>query len=293
MRLFPTSPEDAMPQGHRDVIVVTDADAVARTAAERILARLRRSTDRFAVCLAGGSTPERLYELLAREPYRNAVSWKHVHWFWGDDRFVPHDDPRSNYGMARRLLLDRVPVRSDKIWPIRTSVENVEEAARRYETELRRFYGGERLLPGRPLFDVVLMGLGSDGHTASLFPGHAQLEEKVRWVVGVPQAGLEPYVPRVTLTFPALASSREMLFLVSGPSKREILTQVLAGADLPAAHAYSDGELVWLVDGDAAPERRDASPTLASAGSAGVSPATGKERAGETPALPRGGQGGG
>jgi len=250
-----------MPQRHREVIVVADADALARAAAERILARLHRSAGRLAVCLAGGSTPERLYELLAGEPYCNAVPWNHIHWFWGDDRFVPHDDARCNSGMARRLLLDRMPVPSGNICPIPTSVENVEEAARRYETELRRFYGAERLLPGRPLFDIVLMGLGPDGHTASLFPGHAQLEEKIRWVVGVPEAGLEPFVPRVTLTFPTLASTREMLFLVSGPSKREILTQVLAGADLPAARAYSDGELVWLVDRDAAPERRDVTRT--------------------------------
>jgi 6-phosphogluconolactonase len=253
-----------MPQRHPEVIVVADADALARVAAERILARLRRTSDRLAVCLAGGSTPECLYELLAGEPYRDAVPWNHVHWFWGDDRFVPHDDPRSNSGMARRLLLDRVPAPSGNIYPIPTSAGNVEEAARRYETELRRFYGAEQVLPGHPLFDIVLLGLGPDGHTASLFPGHAELEEKVHWVVGVPQAGLEPSVPRVTLTLPTLASTREMLFLVSGPSKRQILTRVLAGADLPAARAYSDGELVWLVDRDAAPERRDISFALPS-----------------------------
>ena len=133
----------------------------------------------------------------------------------------------------------------------------MDEAARLYEAELPRFYGAEQLLPGRLLFDVVLMGLGADGPTASLFPGHAELDEKTRWVVGVREAGLEPFVPRVTLTFPTLASTLEMLFLVSRPSKREILTQVLAGADLPAVHAYSQGELLWLVDRDAEPERGD------------------------------------
>jgi len=253
-----------MPPKRPDVIVVADADALARTAAERILARLRRSNGRLAVCLSGGSTPERLYELLATERYRGALSWNHIHWFWGDDRFVPHNDPRSNFTMARRLLLDRVPTLSGNICPISTNVENVEQAARLYETELRRFYGAERLLPGRPLFDVVLMGLGSDGHTASLFPGHAELGEETRWVVEVPQAGLEPFVPRVTLTFPTLASTREMLFLVSGPSKRQILAQVFSGADLPAARAYSEGDLVWLVDRDAAPEHGDVAPTIPS-----------------------------
>jgi 6-phosphogluconolactonase len=249
-----------MPRKPSYVIVVADADALARAAAERILARLRRSNGRLAVCLTGGSTPERLYEVLASERYRGALPWHHIHWFWGDDRFVPHNDPRSNFSLARRLLLDRVPAPSGKICPIPTSVENVEEAARLYETELHRFYGAEQLLPGRPLFDVVLMGLGPDGHTASLFPGHAELDERARWVVAVPEAGFEPFVSRVTLTFPTLASTREMLFLVSGPSKREILTRVLAGADLPAARAYSEGDLLWLVDRDAAP-KRDIEPT--------------------------------
>jgi 6-phosphogluconolactonase len=111
------------------------------------------------------------------------------------------------------------------------------------------------------------MGLGPDGHTASLFPGRAELGEKTRWVVGVPEAGVEPFVPRVTLTFPTLASTREMLFLVSGPSKRKIVSEVLAGADLPAAHAYSEGGLLWLVDRAAAPERGDVAPTVPSAAS--------------------------
>jgi len=128
-----------------------------------------------------------------------------------------------------------------------------EIAARRYEAELKRFYGRDRLDPARPLFDVVLMGVGPDGHTASLFPHGPALQEKERWVVGVEQAGCEPHVPRVTLTFPALASTREMLFLVSGEEKRDMLTRVLSGEDLPAHHAYSHGELVWLVDRAAAP----------------------------------------
>jgi 6-phosphogluconolactonase len=243
-----------MPPTRPDVMVVADADALARAAAERLLARLRRSNGRLAVCLTGGSTPARLYELLASERYRGALPWSHIHWFWGDDRFVPHNDPRSNFGMARRLLLDRVPAPAGNICPIPANVESAEESARLYETELRRFYGAEQLLPGRALFDMVLLGLGADGHTASLFPGHAELDEKARWVVAVPEAGLEPFVPRVTLTFPTLASTREMLFLVSGPSKREILTRVLAGANLPAARAYAEGDLLWLVDRDAAPE---------------------------------------
>jgi len=237
--------------------VVADADALAQAAAERVASRLNEASDAAAVCLTGGSTPARLYALMANERYRGALPWSRIHWFWGDDRFVPYDDPRSNFGAARRILLDHVPVPPDNIHPIPASSASMDEAARRYEAELQRFYGADRIDPRRPLFDVVLMGVGTDGHTASLFPGHAELAQTQRWVVGVPQAGLEPFVPRVTLTFPTLASTREMLFLVSGESKRQVMTRLLSGLDLPAARAYADGNLVWLVDRDAAPEQRD------------------------------------
>jgi 6-phosphogluconolactonase len=240
-----------------DVTVVADANELAETAARRISAQVAQTSGRIAICLAGGSTPERLYKLMAIGPYRDTLPWERIHWFWGDERFVPQSDPRSNCGAAHRLLLDRVPVSPGSIHAIPTSAACVAEAAGRYEAELRRFYGAERLDPIRPLFDVVLMGVGADGHTASLFPGHAELDEKDHWVVGVSQAGLEPFVPRVTLTLPALASTRAMLFLVSGRGKREIVSRVLSGADLPAARAYSDGDLAWLVDRDAAPEHRD------------------------------------
>jgi 6-phosphogluconolactonase len=263
------------PSQRPDVIVVPDAGALARAAAERMLARLPRADGHLAVCLTGGSTPERLYALLASDPhYRDAMPWRQIHWFWGDDRFVPESDPRSNAGIARRLMLDRTPVPAGNICPIPTQAENVAEAARLYEMELRRYYGANRLLPGRPLFDVVLMGLGSDGHTASLFPGQAALDETARWVVEVPEAGLEPFVPRVTLTFPALASTRQMLFLVTGASKRDVLGRVLAGADLPAARAWSEGDVVWLVD-------QAAMPAL-SAATAGGPPASLRSRRGRT-----------
>ena len=126
-------------------------------------------------------------------------------------------------GMARRLFLNRVPAPRQNIHPIATDTNYPEGAARLYDDELKRFYGADRLDPARPLFDLVLMGLGSDGHTASLFPHSPALDEKERWVVGVAKAGMEPFVPRVTLTFPALASTREMLFLVDGADKRKHL----------------------------------------------------------------------
>jgi 6-phosphogluconolactonase len=246
-----------MNRAHPHLTVVADANALAQLAAEHVMAHVKDAGDRLAICLAGGSTPARLYELMTSEPYRRAMPWGRIHWFWGDERLVPHDDARSNFGMARRRLLDHVPVPPGNIHAIATGSTNADEAARQYQTELHRFYGADQLDPHRPLFDLVLMGVGPDGHTASLFPGHAELEERRRWVVGVHQPGLEPFVPRVTLTFPALASTREMLFLVSGHGKREIMTRILANADLPATRAHAEGDLVWLVDRDAAPEQRD------------------------------------
>src|SRR5581483_5982146 len=158
----------------------------------------------------------------------------------------------SNMGTARRLFLDKVGARN--VHAIPTDTNYPEGAANLYQDTLREFYGAEQLDPARPLFDLVLMGVGPDGHTASLFPQSRALDEKSRWVVGVRKAGMEPLVPRVTLTFPALAATREMLFIVDGAGKREILQRVFSGADLPAARAYADGELVWLLDRAAAPE---------------------------------------
>jgi 6-phosphogluconolactonase len=246
-----------MDRGRRELQIVRDADALAQEAARRIERDLAQSSARLAVCLAGGSTPERLYRLLASEPFRSALPWDQIHWFWGDDRIVPQSDPRSNAGMARRLLLNRVSVREEMIHAIATDVESIADAARAYEGDLQRFYGAERIDPARPLFDIVLMGMGRDGHTASLFPGHAELDEQQRWVVEVTDPALEPFVPRVTLTFPALAATRDMLFLISGESKRATVGRVLAGADLPAGRAHSNGSLVWLMDRAAAPEVRN------------------------------------
>jgi len=239
-------------RAHAQVLVVGDAAALAETAARRLVARLTR-TERAAICLTGGSSPLGLYRLLAESPWNGEVPWDCVHWFICDDRFVPEHDPLSNMGAAKRILLDRVPAPRPNIHPIPTDAQNPESAARLYEQELKRFYGADRLDTKRPLFDLVLMGLGPDGHTASLFPGSSALEEKQRWAVGIAKAGMEPFVPRVTLTFPALASTHEMLFLIDSADKGPILKRVLAGEDLPVRRVYADGELVWLVVRAAAP----------------------------------------
>lgn len=237
----------------RRLIEVADSTALAEAAAVRLLACMAANPGRIAICLTGGSSPKQLYELLATEDYRNKVPWERVHWFIGDERFVLASDERNNMAMARRAFLDRCAP-SANVHPIPTDTANPDEAAARYERELQSFQGDGRLDDAvRPLFDLVLMGVGPDGHTASLFPGYPALQETARWVVGVPQAHVEPFVSRVTLTLPALASCREMLFEVSGAGKRAILSRVLAGEPLPANRARSNGETVWLVDKAALP----------------------------------------
>jgi 6-phosphogluconolactonase len=241
------------PSNNRQVITVPDPVALAKAGADRVMARFAANRDRVAICLTGGSSPKQLYQLLATDAYRSQIPWDRVHWFIGDERFVPANDSLNNMGIARRLFLDRYAPASN-IHPIPTDAADPEQSARRYESELKSFYGANELDSARPLFDVVLMGVGPDGHTASLFPDYPAIEETERWVVGVPKAHVEPFVPRVTLTLPALGSCREMLFEVSGPDKHAILTRVLAGENLPANRAHSMGETIWLVDRAALPE---------------------------------------
>jgi 6-phosphogluconolactonase len=240
----------------RDVKVITVSDPVALAAAgaDRIIARIAANSGRIAICLSGGSSPKQLFQLLATDAYRSRVPWDRVHWFIGDERFVPVDDPRNNMTMARQAFLDRCAPAAN-VHPIPVDSSNPQEAARRYERELQSFYGADALDPARPLFDLVLLGVGPDGHTASLFPGYPAVEETRRWVVEVPEAHVEPFVPRVTLTLPALASCREMLFEASGSGKRAILARVLEGESLPANRARSaSGETIWLLDKAALPE---------------------------------------
>jgi 6-phosphogluconolactonase len=243
------------PGEHRKVIPVADPAALAKTAADRVVARVAANSGRVAICLTGGSSPKQLYQLLATEAYRDKIPWDRTHWFIGDERFVPASDPLNNMSMARQIFLDHLAPLSN-IHPIPTDSahpDDPDESARQYERELKSFYG-EELDPARPLFDVVLMGVGPDGHTASLFPDYPALDETKRWVIGVPKAHVEPFVPRVTLTLPALNSCREMLFEVAGADKRAILTRLLDGENLPANRAQSLGETIWLVDQAALPE---------------------------------------
>jgi 6-phosphogluconolactonase len=242
-----------MAAGQPKLIVEADAEALARAAAERVMARIAVNSGRIAICLTGGSSPKKLYQLLGSDAWRGRIPWDRVHWFIGDERFVAESDPLNNMAVARAIFLDR-NAPPGHIHPIPTTVENPDQSAATYTRELESFYGAKNLDPARPLFDLVLMGAGPDGHTASLFPGYPEIEETQRWVVGVPKANVAPFVPRVSLTLPALASCHEMLFEIAGHDKQPILTRLLNGETLPAVRARSNGETVWLVDQAALPE---------------------------------------
>lgn len=229
--------------GTREIVTSADADALSRRAADWLLEELGGSeSGPLAVALSGGSTPKRLYHLLAGEPYLSRMPWPRIHWFWGDERLVGPDDARSNTRMAMEALLDHVPAPREQIHPVPVATGNPAESAAAYETILRGFQHA-----GRPLFDVVLLGIGPDGHTASLFPGMPALSIEDRLAVDTPP-GMEPLVPRVTLTFPAIASSRAVAVLVSGADKRDALRHALSDGDVPAARISSQGRVMWFVD---------------------------------------------
>jgi 6-phosphogluconolactonase len=220
--------------------VLADAEALARRVADWLLALAMAQAGQFTVALSGGATPRRLYEILAGPPRRDAFPSRRTHGFWGDERFVPHDD----------ASLPRVAVPAENIHPVPIDGLTPETAASAYERDLRSFHGADRLDPARPLFNVTLLGLGLDGHTASLFPGTAVLEERERWAAAVVGAKAEA---RVTLTYPALESTRHAAFLVTGEEKRAILARLRRGDDhLPAARLRPSGALHVFADTTAA-----------------------------------------
>lgn len=234
--------------------VYPDAEALARHTADWLLAwasaTVAREGERFSVCLSGGSTPKRLYELLATPPHRDSFPWERTHWFWGDERFVPPDDKASNYHMVNEAMLSQVPVPAANIHPMPTLGVTPEQAAKVYERELQLFHGEETLDPARPLFNVVLLGLGTNGHTASLFPDMPVLDERDQWAGTMtdPQAGT-----RLTLTYPALESCREAVFLVAGADKEPMLKRLLAqDPTIPAGRLRPRGTLHVFADRAAA-----------------------------------------
>jgi 6-phosphogluconolactonase len=235
-----------------DARVFEDAEVLAHNAAEWLGTLAQASNRRFAICCSGGSTPKRLYEVLAEPAVASRFPWERVHWLWGDERFVPHDHPDSNYRMVFDALLSRVPVPAGNIHAVPTAGLSPEEAAAAYEKTLMAFYRADTLVPTRPLFDVTLLGIGEDGHTASLFPEHPALEEQARWALAVIGAKSEA---RITLTYPVLDSSRDAVFLVTGAGKREPVARAQSGdRTLPAARIRPVDRLHWFTDRAAASE---------------------------------------
>jgi 6-phosphogluconolactonase len=216
-----------------NLVVLPDPAAVARRAADALVAAVADAGARPAVCLSGGSTPQAVHRLLASPEYAGRVEWQRLHVFFGDERRVPLDDPRSNYHAARESLLDRVPVGDANVHPLTD--------ADQYERLLRSFFGEAAG------FDLLFLGMGDDGHTASLFPGSVSLLEQERWVIDPPDvvAGMA----RHTLTLPALNAARRTLFLVTGAAKAPALARIRAGESLPAG-MVANAE--WLVDEAAA-----------------------------------------
>jgi 6-phosphogluconolactonase len=231
------------------VSVLADAAELALAAA-RHFAQLSQAAieakNRFSVALSGGETPRATYQLLASEEFRRQIDWKHVHLFWGDERCVPPDHPDSNYGMARRSLIDDVPIPADNIHRILGEYDPV-VAAESYEADLKDHFKSPL-----PAFDLILLGLGADGHVASLFPDSAALEEKARLAVAVqhPQSNLW----RVTLTLPVINGAAHVNVLVEGAEKAPMI-QLLQqpSASVPATRVRAtNGELHWFLDSSAA-----------------------------------------
>ena len=235
-----------------DIEVYADASALARAAAEHFVALSAEAIsqrERFAVALSGGSTPRAAYALLAASEFVSRVEWARVHVFWGDERCVPPEHPDSNFRMAREALLDRVPIPAGNIYRMRGEAEPA-LAADEYQIALRTFFAN-----GQPRFDLILLGMGDDGHTASLFPGTAAIHEQVRWAAAQYVEKLRAW--RVTLTPVVINAAANVAFVVSGAGKAERLKQVLTGPYQPDVLPSqivrpTHGRLSWLVDSDAA-----------------------------------------
>lgn len=237
-----------------DMRVFQDGDALSRAALDellRIVSDAVKERGRFAIALAGGHTPAKLYQIWGQPEKRGMrTPWERVHLFWGDERYVPHDDPASNYRMARESLIAHAPIPAENVHPMPTDVPQPEKAAEAYGAELRRFFG-----TGAPAFDLQLLGLGVEGHTASLFPGSPALEEKERWVVAVVAPAKSPH--RLTLTLPVLNQARNTFFLVTGADKRAIISALRGqstegSSPYPVARVQPKGPVVWFLDKEAA-----------------------------------------
>jgi 6-phosphogluconolactonase len=255
------------PTGPRRAIeVVPDAGAMASRAAEWLVEQLAHAIakrERAVIALSGGSTPKAVFALLARTPFRERVDWEKVDVFWGDERFVHAGDEDRNETMARRALLDIIDLPAAHVYAmpadegpdyahssddLDAAFARATSAASLHETSLHAFYGGQTLSGERPFFDVVMLGLGEDGHTASLFPGLPQVDERTHWVLPV-RTDAKPPPIRITMTLPLLESTHALLFLAAGEGKRVIARRALAGDEsLPAGRVHPLGGTLWILD---------------------------------------------
>jgi len=240
-------------EGSNEVRIFDGASELMRATAEEIALAAYQAVGgrgRFTWALAGGSTPRSVYELLASDFYRERLPWSAIHFFWGDERHVPPDHPESNFRMAREAMLDRVPVPAENVHRIPAEEPDAQRAATEYESTLRSFFAPA---PGEwPRFDLILLGLGKDGHTASLFPGGDAVRERERLVVAPWVEAQKTF--RITLTPPVLNHARRAMFLVSGEEKADALHAVLEGAREPERYPAQivEGSRLWMVDRAAA-----------------------------------------
>jgi len=245
MLLSAAAPGNASSSVH----VFPDHAAMSAAAAEQIAARIQRvlaERDRFTLVLAGGGTPRPVYEHLATT-HRSAIAWDRVHLFWGDERYVPHDAPASNVHMVRTALLDEAPVPSANVHPMSTDGNDPDADAAAYADALRAMF------PGDATFDLVLLGIGDDGHTASLFPDDPEAtttDDDLPWVRAVEAPPRYDVRTRLSLTLPAINRADEVFFLVSGAAKHKAVESVLVHRDasLPPTHVHPRGPCHWFLD---------------------------------------------
>jgi 6-phosphogluconolactonase len=236
------------------IAIYPDIDTLSQQAAQYIVRIARAaivSRERFMIALSGGTTPRKLFSLLGTEPYSSQIDWIHVHIFWGDERCVPLDDPDSNYFMAQEVLLSKVPVPASQVHRMPSDQSDRDAASQEYSLEMQRAFGTQ----GLPVFDLIQLGMGPEGHTASLFPHQASLHENQRLVM--PVSVPKPPPDRLTFTPPLLNAARNILFLVTGKDKADALQAVLEGPYQPEEYPAQivrppDGEVTWMLDKEGA-----------------------------------------
>lgn len=240
-------------RGHEALVrIFADKEALSHAAAEYLVAVIKdtlEEQDYFSLALTGGSSPGRLYELLAG-PYSERIPWAQIHLFWGDDRYVPRDDPDSNQGAAFRDFIDHIPIPAAQVYPIPVDIAPAEAAAAAYQETILDFFDG-----APPTFDLVLLGLGGDGHVASLFPeNHPETSlatvDSAQWVQAVMAPERVSPRPRITLTLPAINWARRVLFIVPGAQKEDAVRQIVRepNGTLPGAYVHARRQLCWFVD---------------------------------------------